>query len=125
MQISINYTVTLSLPHRNIRSACSAQLSISAVDYYPLSAAAAQFAGLGLIAKLRMDDVEDNSELRRGLPVAHLIYGIPQAINTANYVYFLAMQELIKLNGPSGQRKGKGKEVDLMAVVMGESIPLV
>lgn len=45
-----------------------------------------------------MDDVEDDSELRRGLPVAHTIYGIPQTINTANYVYFLAFQEIFKLN---------------------------
>ncbi|KAF8756525.1 Terpenoid synthase [Rhizoctonia solani] len=44
-----------------------------------------------------MDDVEDDSQLRRGAPVAHKIYGIPQTINTANYVYFLAYQELFKL----------------------------
>lgn len=44
-----------------------------------------------------MDDVEDDSQLRRGIPVAHKIYGIPQTINTANYVYFLAYQELFKL----------------------------
>ena len=70
-----------------------------------------------------MDDVEDNSELRRGIPVAHTIYGIPQTINTANYVYFLAMQELLKL-GADGEGKGKGKEterkVDVVAVVTGE-----
>lgn len=29
--------------------------------------------------------------------MAHKIYGIPQTINTANYVYFLAYQELFKL----------------------------
>lgn len=29
--------------------------------------------------------------------VAHKIYGIPQTINTANYVYFLAYQELFAL----------------------------
>ena len=44
-----------------------------------------------------MDDVEDNAELRRGIPVAHAVYGVPQTINTANYVYFLAMQELLSL----------------------------
>jgi geranylgeranyl pyrophosphate synthase len=54
----------------------------------------------------RMDDVEDNSELRRGIPVAHHIYGIPQTINTANYVYFLAVQELISLSGPGGKEMG-------------------
>jgi geranylgeranyl diphosphate synthase type 3 len=49
-----------------------------------------------------MDDVEDDSQLRRGAPVAHKIYGIPQTINTANYVYFLAYQELFKLRDWDG-----------------------
>lgn len=86
-----------------------------------------------------MDDVEDNSELRRGLPVAHTVYGVPQTINTANYVYFLAVQELLKLekydeaeragdgaegnkgNGnANGKGKGKASTADLVAVVNGE-----
>ncbi|GJJ08414.1 hypothetical protein Clacol_002630 [Clathrus columnatus] len=45
----------------------------------------------------RMDDVEDDSQLRRGQPVAHKIYGIPQTVNSANYVYFLAYKELFAL----------------------------
>ncbi|WVQ98425.1 hypothetical protein IAU59_005548 [Kwoniella sp. CBS 9459] len=58
-------------------------------------------------ASLLMDDVEDNSELRRGEPVAHAIYGVPQTINTANYVYFLAMQELLALRvGDEATTKG-------------------
>lgn len=48
-------------------------------------------------ASLMMDDVEDGSQLRRGIPVAHKIYGVPQTINTANYVYFLAYNELFAL----------------------------
>jgi geranylgeranyl diphosphate synthase type 3 len=81
-----------------------------------------------------MDDVEDNSELRRGLPVANTVYGVPQTINTANYVYFLAVQELLKLetlgegddeSGEDSKGKGKGKgkaaAIDLVAVVNGKS----
>ena len=30
--------------------------------------------------------------------VAHKIYGVPQTINSANYVYFLAYQELSRIN---------------------------
>ncbi len=75
----------------------------------------------------RMDDVEDDSLLRRGMPgnhspklstnlalkpklpkltssslaaVAHKIYGVPQTINSANYVYFLAYQSLAKIKAP-------------------------
>lgn len=52
-------------------------------------------------ASLLVDDVEDSSLLRRGLPVAHSIFGTAQTINSANYVYFLALQELGKLKNPS------------------------
>ncbi|KAL3422542.1 geranylgeranyl diphosphate synthase [Phlyctema vagabunda] len=51
-------------------------------------------------ASLLVDDVEDSSLLRRGLPVAHSIFGTAQTINSANYVYFCALQELLKLNNP-------------------------
>jgi geranylgeranyl diphosphate synthase type 3 len=69
-----------------------------------------------------MDDVEDNSELRRGIPVSHLVYGVPQTINTANYVYFLAMNELIEMNAAqkTDSGKGKGKQEDLIRLVTGE-----
>ncbi|CAB4384862.1 geranylgeranyl pyrophosphate synthase [Rhizophagus irregularis] len=49
-------------------------------------------------ASLLIDDVEDDSKLRRGVPVAHSIYGVPSTINCANYVYFLGLNELTKLN---------------------------
>jgi geranylgeranyl diphosphate synthase type 3 len=51
-------------------------------------------------ASLLVDDVEDNSVLRRGLPVAHSIFGTAQTINSANYIYFAALQELQKLKNP-------------------------
>jgi geranylgeranyl diphosphate synthase type 3 len=48
-------------------------------------------------ASLLIDDIEDNSKLRRGIPVAHSIYGIPNTINCANYVYFLALEQCQQL----------------------------
>ncbi|KAI2625768.1 isoprenoid synthase domain-containing protein [Hypoxylon sp. NC1633] len=51
-------------------------------------------------ASLLVDDVEDSSLLRRGLPVAHSIFGTAQTINSANYIYFCALQELQKLKNP-------------------------
>ncbi|KAK3328326.1 geranylgeranyl pyrophosphate synthetase-like protein [Cercophora scortea] len=53
-------------------------------------------------ASLLVDDVEDSSLLRRGLPVAHSIYGVAQTINSSNYIYFCALQELQKLKNPKG-----------------------
>jgi geranylgeranyl diphosphate synthase, type III len=44
-------------------------------------------------ASLLVDDIEDNSKLRRGMPVAHSIFGIPATLNCANYVYFLALEK--------------------------------
>ena len=51
-------------------------------------------------ASLLVDDVEDSSLLRRGVPVAHSIFGTAQTINSANYVYFLALEEVQKLGNP-------------------------
>jgi geranylgeranyl diphosphate synthase, type III len=80
-----------------------------------------------------IDDIEDDSQLRRGAPgqspsytmsrdsdrlwkvVAHKIYGIPQTINSANYVYFLAYQELASL------RTSSSVELDKMVTSMDPS----
>ncbi|KAJ5489264.1 Phyllocladan-16-alpha-ol synthase [Penicillium diatomitis] len=51
-------------------------------------------------ASLLVDDIEDSSVLRRGRPVAHSIYGVAQTFNSGNYVYFLALREIYKLNNP-------------------------
>jgi geranylgeranyl pyrophosphate synthase len=56
------------------------------------------FARYRSLTFYRIDDVEDDSVLRRGVPAAHHIYGTPQTINCANYVYFLALSEITKLN---------------------------
>lgn len=47
-------------------------------------------------ASLLIDDIEDDSVLRRGQPVAHLVYGIPITINSANYYYFVALNKLVQ-----------------------------
>lgn len=51
-------------------------------------------------SSLLIDDIQDNSMLRRGRPVAHNIFGVAQTINAGNYVYFLALKELEKLDDP-------------------------
>ncbi|SCV03125.1 LAME_0H07910g1_1 [Lachancea meyersii CBS 8951] len=48
-------------------------------------------------SSLLVDDIEDNSEWRRGLKASHLVYGTPMTINTANYMYFYAMECLKEL----------------------------
>ena len=48
-------------------------------------------------SSLLIDDIEDDSTLRRGVPVAHNIYGLPSTLNTANYVYVLALEKCLHL----------------------------
>ena len=42
-------------------------------------------------ASLIHDDIEDNSEQRRGKPAVHLIYGMDTAINSGSFMYFLPL----------------------------------
>ncbi len=51
-------------------------------------------------ASLLLDDIEDNSILRRGVPVAHKIYGVPSALNSANYTMFIGLERVIDLGHP-------------------------
>ncbi|CAG4917875.1 geranylgeranyl pyrophosphate synthase [Colias croceus] len=51
-------------------------------------------------SSLLLDDIEDNSILRRGIPVAHSIYGIASTINAANYVMMIALEKTLNLGHP-------------------------
>ncbi|KAG0140973.1 hypothetical protein CROQUDRAFT_674369 [Cronartium quercuum f. sp. fusiforme G11] len=91
------YKYLTTIPGKEIRS-----MMIEAFNHWlkipkPALEIVKKIVGQLHTASLLMDDVEDGSDLRRGVPVAHKIYGIPQTINSANYVYFLAYQELAKL----------------------------
>lgn len=72
-------------------------------------------------ASLMIDDIEDNSCLRRGFPVAHSVYGIASTLNAANYVFFLALEHCLKLDHPNAVKvyteqmlelhRGQGMEI--------------
>ena len=36
--------------------------------------------------------------MRRGKPCAHLIYGMATTINSANYIYFESLKDVVELN---------------------------
>lgn len=46
---------------------------------------------------IRIDDIQDNSVLRRGIPVAHSIFGVASTINSANYVMFIGLEKVLTL----------------------------
>ncbi|XP_037044777.1 geranylgeranyl pyrophosphate synthase isoform X1 [Bradysia coprophila] len=72
-------------------------------------------------SSLLIDDIEDNSILRRGVPVAHSIYGVASTINAANYVFFLALEKVQQLGHESATQvyteqllelhRGQGMEI--------------
>lgn len=43
-------------------------------------------------ASLVVDDIQDNSELRRGLPTLHRTHGLAIALNSANWLYFWPLE---------------------------------
>ncbi|KAJ1153094.1 hypothetical protein NDU88_005861 [Pleurodeles waltl] len=55
-------------------------------------------------ASLLLDDIEDNSKLRHGCPVAHNIYGIPSVINSATYVCCLCLEKVLTLGHPEAAK---------------------
>ncbi|GMF75176.1 unnamed protein product [Aspergillus oryzae] len=52
-------------------------------------------------SSLMLDDIEDNSVPRRGSPTAHTLFGVGQTINSANYTFVCAFEELQKLQSPN------------------------
>ena len=52
----------------------------------------------------RLDDIEDNSPLRRGKPSTHNIYGTAQTINSATYQYTEATSMAAELSNPTSFR---------------------
>jgi len=91
------YDYLFGHPGKDIRSALIAAFdSILRVPADSLSTIT-KVVGMLHTSSLLIDDVQDSSILRRGVPVAHSIFGVAQTINSANYVYFLALQELQNL----------------------------
>lgn len=60
----------------------------------------------GIIADIHegsvlLDDIQDGSDLRRGRPASHRIYGVGQTINAGSYLINLAVGGFIKLGASS------------------------
>lgn len=51
-------------------------------------------------ASLVVDDIQDNSEFRRGKPTLHRTHGMPVALNSANWLYFWPLEQIHQLNVP-------------------------
>ncbi|MEM7158185.1 MAG: polyprenyl synthetase family protein [Myxococcota bacterium] len=56
------------------------------------------------VGSLIVDDVQDDSENRRGGPACHLVHGVPLAINAGNLSYFLPYLAMSTVELTEGQR---------------------
>lgn len=115
------YTYIQELPGKNIRS------KLSVAFNFWMSIPIEKLKAIGEIVQmlhnssLLIDDIEDNSCLRRGVPVAHSIYGVASTINAANYVLFLALEKVQQLGHPDATKiyteqllelhRGQGMEI--------------
>jgi geranylgeranyl diphosphate synthase type 3 len=52
----------------------------------------------------RLDDILDNSSLRRGIPAAHTVYGLPSTINAANYIFLICLNKMQDIHFPEAMR---------------------
>ncbi|KAJ4359366.1 geranylgeranyl pyrophosphate synthetase [Ascochyta clinopodiicola] len=87
-------------PGKDIRSQCIAAFNLWLKVPHERLEVITRVVGMLHTASLLVDDVEDSSILRRGIPVANSIFGVAQTINSANYVYFKALQELLLMGNP-------------------------
>jgi octaprenyl-diphosphate synthase len=55
-------------------------------------------------ASLIHDDIEDNSDERRGKPAVHLLYGMDTAINSGCFLYFLPTRCIDAWNAPAEKK---------------------
>jgi len=61
-----------------------------------------------------LDDIQDGSDLRRGSPAAHIVFGVPITINSANFAIIQAIEAT----------KGLPRPAESMAIVVEELLGL-
>jgi ophiobolin F synthase len=89
-----------SLPSKGVRSLLIEALNVWIQAPRKSVKAVEQLIRLLHNASLILDDIEDNSPLRRGKAATHLVFGQSQAINSANFMFVRAVQEARKLSNP-------------------------
>ncbi|MFH0890300.1 MAG: polyprenyl synthetase family protein [Candidatus Aenigmatarchaeota archaeon] len=77
---------------------------------------------------LVVDDIEDNSDMRRGKPSLHKIFGVDIAINAGNTMYFLPLLVLLKNSKLASDKVRKLYDVvvqEMISVSFGQAIDIV
>ncbi|PLB54031.1 terpenoid synthase [Aspergillus steynii IBT 23096] len=81
------YTYTKSLPGKNTIG----KFLHSLKPWFPVSdnslLVITEIMNMLFTSSLMLDDIEDGSHLRRGLPAAHVKFGLSQTVNSATYLF--------------------------------------
>jgi geranylgeranyl pyrophosphate synthase len=56
---------------------------------------------------LIVDDIEDNSSIRRNKPCIHKLFGLDVSINAGNYMYYAPMMAILNSQEYSPELKNK------------------
>jgi geranylgeranyl pyrophosphate synthase len=76
---------------------------------------------------LIIDDIQDNSSVRRGGPCIHTLHGVPLAINAANWLYFSTLDRVAKtstLSEPQRSQAFGAISDTLMKAHVGQALDL-
>ncbi|KAI1175872.1 isoprenoid synthase domain-containing protein [Nemania sp. FL0916] len=92
------YEYITSLPSKGVRNAMIDGLETWYNVPEESLAAIRDIIGLLHNASLMLDDIQDNSCLRRGMPATHVIFGVNQTMNAANLLLFRALKAAEKLS---------------------------
>ncbi|PYH85594.1 geranylgeranyl pyrophosphate synthetase [Aspergillus uvarum CBS 121591] len=109
-----------SLPSKNVRAMLLLALNV----WFHLSAA--QLAGLTEIisqlhnASLILDDIQDQSPMRRGQPSTHMVFGVGQSTNTATFMIVETLKKL-DLLVPQSHQAQEIMHTGLKALFTGQS----
>ncbi|KAL4934933.1 hypothetical protein BDV06DRAFT_229296 [Aspergillus oleicola] len=95
------YKYLASLPSKNIRDKFIDALNVWLQVPRSTLSSIKRIVTLLHHASLMVDDIEDDSTLRRGRPSTHVLYGEAQTINSANHAFVSAFAEVQHLRHPS------------------------
>ncbi|KAF6013248.1 hypothetical protein HII12_001963 [Brettanomyces bruxellensis] len=79
------------------------------------------------LSSLLIDDVEDSSDMRRGKPCAHKIFGSASAVNCSGFMYFKALELATEIFNYDGEKREKAVSIfmeELLNLHYGQGLDL-
>lgn len=81
--VELGYQLSLEKEDQNLSDEIKRKLSIGSTIIEAIHA-----------GSLIIDDIQDESTVRRSLPTLHLTHGLPKALNAGNWLYFWALEQI-------------------------------